>query len=166
MKITRKGWRLSSPGPLIAVSDGADHDFAVEYIGDDQAYSETLARVTLDLIRKPINYGAICMAKASSIHQRLQLLKQKFSVKPITKRTYIMEFLSASLCIAAVAGLNVEQTTENVNNDSSKGSERYKDGKNHRYWSIVESYRLANGVSAKRQVSLDGPLAPTVGKSF
>ena len=33
-----------------------------------------------------------------------------------------------------------------------KRHERTKDGKVHRYWSIVESYRLANGVSAKRQV--------------
>lgn len=29
---------------------------------------------------------------------------------------------------------------------------RRKDGKEHRYWSIVESHRLANGQSAKRQV--------------
>ena len=29
---------------------------------------------------------------------------------------------------------------------------RNKNGKLHRYWSIVESYRLANGRSAKRQV--------------
>lgn len=29
---------------------------------------------------------------------------------------------------------------------------REKDGKLHRYWSVVESYRLANGSSAKRQV--------------
>lgn len=29
---------------------------------------------------------------------------------------------------------------------------RRKHGKDHRYWSIVESHRLANGKSAKRQV--------------
>ncbi len=33
-----------------------------------------------------------------------------------------------------------------------KCHKRRKDGKLHRYWSIVESYRLANGLSAKRQV--------------
>ena len=33
-----------------------------------------------------------------------------------------------------------------------KCNRRKKDGKVHRYWSIVESYRLANGRSAKRQV--------------
>ena len=29
---------------------------------------------------------------------------------------------------------------------------RKKNGKVHRYWSVIESYRLANGASAKRQV--------------
>ncbi|MEZ5325272.1 MAG: hypothetical protein R3F19_09430 [Verrucomicrobiales bacterium] len=33
-----------------------------------------------------------------------------------------------------------------------KCNQRKKDGKIHRYWSIVESYRLANGNTAKRQV--------------
>ena len=33
-----------------------------------------------------------------------------------------------------------------------KCNKRKKDGKTHRYWSVVESYRLANGRSAKRQV--------------
>ena len=33
-----------------------------------------------------------------------------------------------------------------------KCNQRKKDGKLHRYWSIVESYRLANGNTAKRQV--------------
>jgi transposase len=33
-----------------------------------------------------------------------------------------------------------------------KCHERQKDGKLHRYWSILESYRLANGRGAKRQV--------------
>jgi len=33
-----------------------------------------------------------------------------------------------------------------------KCNKRKKDGKLHRYWSIVESYRLANGKIAKRQV--------------
>ncbi len=33
-----------------------------------------------------------------------------------------------------------------------KCNKRKKDGKVHRYWSVVESYRLANGRSAKRQV--------------
>ena len=38
---------------------------------------------------------------------------------------------------------------------------RRKDGKLHRYWSIVESYRLANGVSAKRQVLYLGEINDT-----
>jgi len=33
-----------------------------------------------------------------------------------------------------------------------KCNKRRKDGKVHRYWSVMESYRLANGKSAKRQV--------------
>ena len=33
-----------------------------------------------------------------------------------------------------------------------KCNQRKKDGKLHRYWSIVESYRLANGRIGKRQV--------------
>jgi hypothetical protein len=33
-----------------------------------------------------------------------------------------------------------------------KCHQRKKDGKVHRYWSVVESYRLANGRTAKRQV--------------
>lgn len=33
-----------------------------------------------------------------------------------------------------------------------KCNQRNKDGKVHRYWSVVESYRLANGKVAKRQV--------------
>lgn len=33
-----------------------------------------------------------------------------------------------------------------------KCNKRKKDGKVHRYWSVMESYRLANGRSAKRQV--------------
>jgi len=33
-----------------------------------------------------------------------------------------------------------------------KCNQRKKDGKIHRYWSVVESYRLANGNTAKRQV--------------
>ena len=33
-----------------------------------------------------------------------------------------------------------------------KCNKRHKDGKVHRYWSVMESYRLANGKSAKRQV--------------
>ena len=33
-----------------------------------------------------------------------------------------------------------------------KCNRRKKDGKIHRYWSVVESYRLNNGRSAKRQV--------------
>ena len=33
-----------------------------------------------------------------------------------------------------------------------KCHKRKKDGKEHRYWSIVESHRLTNGRSAKRQV--------------
>ena len=33
-----------------------------------------------------------------------------------------------------------------------KCNKRKKDGKLHRYWSVVESYRLANGSVGKRQV--------------
>ncbi len=33
-----------------------------------------------------------------------------------------------------------------------KCNKRRKDGKLHRYWSVVESYRLANGKTAKRQI--------------
>ena len=33
-----------------------------------------------------------------------------------------------------------------------KCNQRKKDGKIHRYWSVVESYRLANGKIAKRQI--------------
>ena len=33
-----------------------------------------------------------------------------------------------------------------------KCNKRRKDGKVHRYWSVMESYRLADGRSAKRQV--------------
>ena len=33
-----------------------------------------------------------------------------------------------------------------------KCNKRKKDGKIHRYWSVMESHRLADGRSAKRQV--------------
>ena len=39
-----------------------------------------------------------------------------------------------------------------------KCNQRKKDGKIHRYWSVMESYRLNNGCSAKRQVLYLGEL--------
>lgn len=96
---------------------------AAEYVGDAKSYSETLARVALDLITRSRSHVSICMAKPSTIRQRLQFLKRNIKAPPFTKRNYIASSMFASLCIAAIAALNVQRAvSDDAVNDSTEAN--------------------------------------------
>jgi len=92
---------------------------AAAYIGSTQNYSKTLARVALDLASAPPVYGGITMATTSNIRKRLDMLKRKISVTPVTKRTFIFIAIIACLCLTIVACFHPQTVTnDNESNDA------------------------------------------------
>ncbi len=97
--------------PVREIHSGACEDVcdavAADYLGNIQAYSQTLARVALDSISTPKVYGGIAMIRKSEIHRRLELLKRRIGASPLTKSRIGMFFLVAGILLAVISGFQL-----------------------------------------------------------
>jgi beta-lactamase regulating signal transducer with metallopeptidase domain len=75
---------------------------AAQYVGNPAAYTSTLARVALEIVRPVPSVGGIPMARSSEIISRLRLLERGGRSNPIRRGRLIF---CASIGIAALAGV-------------------------------------------------------------
>lgn len=92
----------------------AAHDSACEeicdasaagYVGSPQSYSQTLARVALELYSAPLAPGGITMVRKPEIRKRLEVVMNRLHALPVPRRRLGMFALSAVLVIAAAGVL-------------------------------------------------------------
>ncbi|MFB3786028.1 MAG: M56 family metallopeptidase [bacterium] len=92
----------------------AAHDSACEeicdasaagYVGSPQSYSQTLARVALELYSAPLAPGGITMVRKPEIRKRLEVVMNRLHALPVSKQRLGIFALSAVLVIAAAGVL-------------------------------------------------------------
>lgn len=105
---------------------------AANYVGNAQNYSQTLARVALNLASINPAPGGLTMVKKPNIKKRLDMLKRQVNAMPIAKRTHLFISLFASLCVVGLAGLEAQseskdttaQTQESITEDKPKSPKK------------------------------------------
>ena len=90
---------------------------AADYVGNTEAYSQTLARVALDLATRPPAYGGIAMAHKSRIRRRLEFLAGGIATFPLGRSRIAMFLLLAGVSVVGIAGMQpVAATDQAVSN--------------------------------------------------
>jgi len=79
-------------------------------LGDAKSYSQTLARVALEMSCRPPAVGGIPMARVSDICRRLKALKRRVFSKPLSRTSVVGCLVAGLLAIALLSGLRLGHT--------------------------------------------------------
>lgn len=84
---------------------------AALYVGDTESYSQTLARVTLDLLLNPPVYAGLSMAHLPEIRRRLEILKWKIRWSPLSRSLSYSFLLMGAMAMTGLAGFQAVDRT-------------------------------------------------------
>jgi hypothetical protein len=76
---------------------------AADFVGNSRRYSQTLARLEVNLMPTAPILSGILMARMSDISRRLNLLKQHVFATPLARRQVILSLLTC-LCLMTILG--------------------------------------------------------------
>jgi beta-lactamase regulating signal transducer with metallopeptidase domain/Leucine-rich repeat (LRR) protein len=80
---------------------------AADYVGDLAAYSGTLARVALAVVKQVQLRGGIPMARTSEIRVRLERLRAKLWASPLRRRSVLISLLAGGLVLAGLGSVKL-----------------------------------------------------------
>ncbi len=80
------------------------------FLGDAKGYSQTLARVALEMHCRPPALGGIPMARVSDICRRLNALKRQVFSKPLSRTGVVGCVMAGLLAVGLLSGLRLAHT--------------------------------------------------------
>jgi beta-lactamase regulating signal transducer with metallopeptidase domain len=98
-------WRLRAAHT--AACEEACDAAAAKYVGNPAAYSSTLARVALAIVRPVPSAGGIPMARSSQIISRLRLLERRAHSYSFRRSWVLLSIAFGAVALAALAGIRV-----------------------------------------------------------
>lgn len=85
---------------------------SADFVGDLGRYSQTLARVAVDLASCPPTVGGIPMARVSEVRRRLEALRRKVFATPLRRRTVAAACVGACFILGIVGALRFVYAAE------------------------------------------------------
>jgi beta-lactamase regulating signal transducer with metallopeptidase domain len=93
------------------------------FLGDAKAYSQTLARVALEMAYRPPAIGGIPMARVSDISRRLRALRRQVFSSPLSRTSLVVSLVGGLMAIGLLSGLRFAYSQRDEAREKAKSGE-------------------------------------------